>query len=166
MFKNSIKVLTVAAAAAALVACGGGSDGFIAKDRSATINAANAAVLTGDKYEFTGKTFGVDGPVKIKLPANGVGQATLEGGGNTSTADFSFGSCVFNNITPAFGNLTAGKKYPCEIIYKKPGQASGTVHTVLAIDGQHSNGATTATASVNSNGQLVVGSTVITGGGN
>lgn len=169
MFKNSIKVLTVAAAAAALVACGGGSDGFIAKDKKVTIDPTTGpkVLAKGQTYVFPIGTFGLTEAVELTLPDGGAGNANLKSGNKTATADFSFGSCVFRNVTPDFGDLKAvGGKFNCSVVYTKPGQSAAEVDTVLIIDGKSSTPFKTKNVKVNSDGNVVVNGTAITGGGN
>lgn len=132
MFKNSIKVLTVAAAAAALVACGGGSDGAVEKvaENQVVRYQVGNVVTTGEdaKSVIPTGTFNFGDGTKtagVKQLKNDGGKITVSDGPNTSAATVKAGSCVITATEKNVGELVKGTPKTFEICQVTLGGLNG-----------------------------------------
>jgi hypothetical protein len=99
---QKLKLLALIGATAALVACGGGGSSAPAQaingNLTGNVSAANIAALLGTTLTFPNgvSEFGTTTATTVAFGGTAAAPtATITNGGNTSTADVTYGSCIF-----------------------------------------------------------------------
>jgi hypothetical protein len=177
--KKMKSTMLIAVCAAALAACGGGSDSaptvtlVAASDTSVNVNPTVAAALVNTSFSFPSgaPALGTTAATTIQFTNTATAPAfSITSGGNTASGTTTFGSCIFrvsNSSFPLGHPLANGQTVtvdPCSANINTTGAVANGVATsrnVALLLGTAASSGVTVLVGVNTSGQLILSGAVI-----
>jgi len=167
--KLGLGLISLVAASAMLVACGGGGDASLPQvaatgNLSSNVNAATVGALSGESFNFANGVsgFGTNTATAVTLNTNTFSVASSQG---VASGNLTFGSCIFtvtNSTFPAGFPLVAGARVeitPCSMSVTTGGllvDANAATRAVAFILGISTSVARNLPVDVDANGVVTV----------